>query len=710
MRLAGLGLEYDCEMPSTNPPGGTTDDAPGGAPGDDPADSPDTDGSGFHTRRSLAHRGDPRDAPVGRPHTRERRRRSSTKRRHRRKIRRRIYLAVAVLAAIGFFIGVLAVLRLQKIAAELNRGRAEAEAAVDSLKGQRLAEARTHLAAAADAFVRGRHSLQSSVELKLMGMVPWVGDDLRTVKAIATTGAVAADSARNVLEAARMFENAKGEFAAPISNGRIDLAALEAFEPSVAAASDRVATATHLLGETKPSGFVGSIESAQSQLLLKMTDFSRDLKNLDGYLQVLPPLLGQNERRRYLVAIGNDAEMNANGMVLSYGVIEASGGKLEWARGGPVTDLRLSRPAGVELDPEYMARWGWANPTFAWQRTNVSPEYPIAGEIMDAMYKQKTGTQVDGVIYMDGVALGYLLRATGPITFDDPAITLDERNFAEFAMNKAYTSFASQQERKEFLGLAAGKAVTTAFSITGERARTLGTVLGQAARERRLMIWSNHKSEQMRLASLSLGGGLGDSEGGFFSYTLENFGGNKLDYYMTNKVNYQSRIDSEGFETVTVRFDLANSATGELNPYILGYDPTVKGRNPGDYVGYLTVYAPTGAFLTGGASRSDVSSVLPDAGHAAFSLSVLVPAQGSRTIELEYRVPASPLLRGVDGELYKLKVVPQPRFRADSISIGVSFAVGSVGVPSGFASPGERTLAFDGAPQESVELTARWHR
>lgn len=643
-------------------------------------------------------------------HRRKRRRRSSAARRRRRRIRRRIYAALAIVVSALFVLGVLALLRMQKISAELKVARAESQQALDALNRQDLNGARIHLAAAADSFIRGRNTLDIAFELKLARLLPFVGPNLKAVAAMASAGATTADAGKNIIDSARRLEGPKGELIFPLNNGRIDLRALEELRPSVRSGHIRVEAAAVQVEQSPSSNLVGIVASGREEMLEKLIEARDALANLDGYLSVLPSLLGADEKRRYFVAIGNNAEMNAEGMILSYGIVEVTAGYVDWVHTGSITEIKLTSPAPVPLSTTFNDRWSWANPNFAWQRANVTPDFPTVGELLVAMYQHRTGHALDGAIYIDGVALGYLLRATGPISFQDPSVTLDDRNFAEYAMNAAYKSFSSQESRKEFLAIAAQRAVTSAFQISGDRARTLGSALSRAANERRLMFYSTHPDEQARLAEMSIGGRLRHSEGGFFSYTLQNFSGSKLDYYLGTKIDYRARVARDGSTSVNVRLSIENRATLDLPPYILGGDERLESRRPGDYFGYLTLYAPEGSFVTGGRSRKDLMSVLPDAGFAAFSVTVLVPPGGTEVVELEYFVPTIlPSKSGVP-EYFCVLYVPQPRFRPDSIRIEVGFDSGEVSRLRGFALLGERTLLYEDNPQEAVELNAEWRR
>ena len=51
--------------------------------------------------------------------------------------------------------------------------------------------------------------------------------------------------------------------------------------------------------------------------------------------------------------------------------------------------------------------------------TNLTPDFPRAAALIDAMQKRAFGTDIDGVISVDPVVLSAVLRATGPVKVGD---------------------------------------------------------------------------------------------------------------------------------------------------------------------------------------------------------------------------------------------------------------------------------------------------
>ncbi|MER3453694.1 MAG: hypothetical protein C4318_00835, partial [Acidimicrobiia bacterium] len=574
-----------------------------------------------------------------------------------------------------------------------------------------------------DEFVRARNLL-SSLEIKVLRKVPVVGSNVKVATALAVAGTKVSDAGAVVLDQAQVLEDERGHLRFPIENGRVDVDKLEVLQEPVARATSAVAEGVYAVEQSPRSMLIGTVAKARMDFLERVGDVRNRLEEASVYLDVAPELFGARGRRTYLVAIGNNAEMNSNGMVLAYGILDVTGGALSWSHFGSVTELQLSEPVPVPLEPGFHARWSWANPTFAWQRTNVSVDTEASGSSMAAMYRAKTGRTVDGVVYMDGVAVGYLLSATGPLDFENPNVRLDASNFADYTMNKAYFYFGNQAQRKEFLVEAAAKAIGASFNIRGSAAEKLARSIAKATAERRLWMWVADTAVEKKLIKVSLGGRIltnaeqsrvGDQQGisearssDVASYSLINLGGNKVDYYVNNSISHRLEIDSGGRARATVSFTIENRAPVDLPEYVGGATgPGQAQREKGEYLGYLTWYAPFGSeLLDSGEFR--VQSDLPDGGMAAFSWLVKVPPGSKETLTFTYKLPDNHLFIDAAGRMtYSLEYVPQPRIRADQFSSEVVLeGKGSLEPTSGYSEASKGRLYYSNSPPSRIHLEA----
>jgi hypothetical protein len=636
------------------------------------------------------------------------------KRRSRRKgatrLRRALF-AIGVIAVAGALYGVVVGIRIAQASAHLRGAKAAIERAEVALRDRDLDSARLDLAKASDEFVRSRNRL-ASLEIKVLRRVPLVGPNLKVAYALSIAGAKIADSGGVLVQKARVLEGPDGKLRVPYERGRLDLEKLSELAPAASKAVEDVRSGMATVEASPSRQLVPPVAEARSEFLRKVGALERGLDVAAKYLEIGPELLAKQSSKRYLVAIGNNAEMNAQGMVLAYGILDVRDGTLAWSKFGSVTELQVAAPVSVPLDPDFRARWAWANPDFAWQRTNVSADTQTAGSLMAALYASKTGRPVDGVIYIDGIAIGYLLEGTGPLSFDDPKVTLDSRNFADFAMNKAYFHFANQSERKEFLVEAAARAVAAALEVRGSGASKLVDATAKAVTERRLWIWTSDTDLESRLAALPLGGMPLPDRGDLASYALLNLGGNKVDYYVRNTIRHRVTVETGGRAKVAVEFKIENTAPVDLPEYVGGaVGPGQAERGRGEYLGYLTWYAPNGSRIVGDA-RPPVQTSVPDAGFAAFSWSVKIPPGSSQTIAFEYELPDDVLERDSStGALtqYKLTYVPQPRFWADRFETELVLPAHVKGkVQAGYSASEGNRVNYADTPNAPVEFEAEF--
>lgn len=631
--------------------------------------------------------------------------------RKQKKLLQRLVIGGSLFAVLVAAYVVVVALRIAQAASHLESAKEEAEAARSAIEGKDLELARMHLSRASDRFVRGRNFL-GAWEVKVLRRTPVFGPNLKAAYALAIGGAGIADGGNVLLQSLSVLEDERGRVVPPFDRGKLDLDKLDTFRPGVTRALESVRTARATVESSPSNGLLTTIESARRNFLEQAEDLERALREASAYLEIAPAVFGHDTPKRYLVAIGNDAEMNAQGMVLAYAVLEVNDGRLNWSKVGSVIELELDEPVSVPLGPQFQARWSWANPDFAWQRTNVSASTEASGSLMAAMYASKTGKKVDGVVYIDGVAIGYLLEATGPLHFEDPATTLDSSNFAEFAMNRAYFSFPSQTGRKEFFVEAAGRALGAVTEVRGEAAERLGAGVARAMKERRLWMWSSDGEVQGKLSQLPLGGeilGDWDDKADIASFTLVNLGGNKVDYYLYTSIRHEVEFDSRRRGRVRVEAVLENRAPRDLPEYVGGATgPGQAERARGEYLGYFTWYAAPGSVLIE-REESRASSTLPDAGLAAFSWLVRVPPGETRSIRFEYDLPENILVGTGAGDKvsYRLKYVPQPRFRPDSFeSELITPANSDVEALSSYSKASENRLHFLGTPSAPVEFEA----
>ena len=326
-------------------------------------------------------------------------------------------------------------------------------------------------------------------------------------------------------------------------------------------------------------------------------------------------------------------------------MLEADQGRITVKHLGPNTELTNPKKLPIDLGEDWQARYGRTPPW--WVNGNISPHFPDAGRIWTAMWTQEFNEDLDGVIATDPVALGYMLKATGPAKLPGGG-QVTASNAVELTMKDVYERYptgADNPVRDAYLQRVAGAVFERLLSGQGEP-KALADQLGKAAGEQRLLVYSSHEEEQQQLEQTSLSGVVPRTERPFAGLVVNNYSGSKLDYYLDRTLDYRrsSCVGDDGTSPSTITVRLTNSAPKGLPPYVdqrldLGSFP---GKPPrGANTDYVEILATNGAELAG-ATLDGEELLVTGAhaqGHSVFGFNVTLLAGQTRTIVLKLSEP-----------------------------------------------------------------------
>jgi hypothetical protein len=318
---------------------------------------------------------------------------------------------------------------------------------------------------------------------------------------------------------------------------------------------------------------------------------------------------------------------------------------------GPFTPL--------DLGAEYAELYGFTNPSTDKRNSNLSSHFPNAAQIWKSMWLQQTGTNVDGVIAIDPVALSYVLGAVGAVTMPDGEV-ITKDNVVELTESTAYSRFPTDQRaRQKYLQDIAN---TVVKKMTGriESPRQLLDALGKGVSERRIAVWSSSPADQKLLEETPLAHVIPNDPAPYAEVVVNNLGGNKLDYYLRREIEYAADGCDGDTRKSTVTIRLTNTAPNKPLP---DYVASSAGLLP-----EFPIEVPRGTMLTSVRLLATKDSRLVSAlangqrapvftnterGHPSYEIQVAIPPgqSGELTFHLseptspgEPRVPMQPLL------------------------------------------------------------------
>jgi hypothetical protein len=479
---------------------------------------------------------------------------------------------------------------------------------------------------------------------RLAEHLPVVGDDLAAVHTVA---AAVDDVARDALPAIAQLGTVLSAQEVRGTDGRIDLKPLVDAAPTLALADTTTLRARDAVDAIDTSRLMDRIAGPVVKVQEGLGKASAALDAASQVATLLPPMLGADGPRTYLLVSLNSAELrSAGGIVGAVAVLHAENGSLDLVEQRTTLAFPATAESVLPLTPDELrvhtdrlGRWI--------QDTVFTPDFPRTAQLVSAIWKRSTGETVDGVVATDPVAVKYLLSATGAIAAPG-GVELRADNLLSVLLHDSYLSMKDPAVADEFY---TGVAATIFRAVGSGQGDSRGVVeqLARAGEERRLRIWSAHPDEQALLAPTPLSGGFlsgtDDAAAGVF---LNDGTAGKLDYFLTTTYAVESMTcGKDGAPgSAVVRLDLAYDPPADITQYpmyVTGYHSDAL---PTGWVQTnVTVYSPVGGSIA--EQRLDDSFVgglaATEAGRAVSVLTSRLAPGGRATYRFTLPVRASTL-------------------------------------------------------------------
>lgn len=556
----------------------------------------------------------------------------------------------ALLVAIGF----LCWLGFEGYSAKshLERARASAQHSKEALSGGDL-DGAVRFASDAEADAKRANSATRSIPWTLATHIPWLGSPFKTAQQISH---VVLGLTADVMKPAAEL----GAALSPshlIKGSQVDVQTLREKEPALSKIATQARNLQADAAAISDPAYLSMLRNARSELQTQLAKVTNLLDRADLTAKVAPLLMGVDGPRTYFMGFQTNAEARGTGGILGgFGILHFDHGVPSVNALGPNTELTGPfKP--LDLGPQFDQEYGYANPSTDFRNSNLSSHFPYAAQIWRSMWAQQSGTDVDGVIAMDPVALSYVLDATGPLALPDGEL-ITAANVVELTESTAYQRFPTDQRaRKNFLQ---DIATTVVRRMTGaiDSPRRLLDALGKAASERRISMWSASPDEEKLLEQTPLAHTIPDSAAPYAAVVINNLAGNKVDYYLRQEVTYEADgcAGETRSSTVTVKLRSVVPDT-PLPEYVagsLGLNRNVPIVLPsGTMLTSVRLVATKGAKLAGAFSNGQQIGVFTgaDRDHPTFEIQVAIPPRQSG--ELTFRL-SEPTVPGI------AQVPPQP--------------------------------------------------
>ena len=390
---------------------------------------------------------------------------------------------------------------------------------------------------------------------------------------------------------------------------------------------------------------------------------------LSSLAHELPWLLGEEEKKVYLVLFQNNMELRpTGGYIGSFALVTIEGGRLidhevqdVFSADGQLAG-HVEPPAPIK---KYLGEGGWFL-----RDSNWDPDFSVSAQRAAWFLDKEIGIKVDGVIALDLEAAKKLLDTVGEIEVKDFSKTISSKNLYQEARGEIEENFFPGSTKKASFLTAVSSALVNKITDTKTTNNfSLGGAVASGLEERNIQAFFYNGPVEKSLEGLGWDGGVGLSSCNEACYAdlvglvEANVGVNKANLYIERKAEL-SIVLQPGLIKRTLTISWNNTA------------PKGAGEKA-RYKVYTRVIAPPESRFSNGQKRLGgvVSGFTPDVeavrGHKEAGTIVEAYPGETSTVSFYWASPAD--LSNQGGE-YLLKVRKQAGTIADPWSIHINNA------------------------------------
>ncbi|MGI8524188.1 MAG: DUF4012 domain-containing protein [Nocardioides sp.] len=617
---------------------------------------------------------------------------SSAADRGRRRPRRRRVLLFLGLAVVVVLVA------LAVSAVSLVRARSEALAAQNDLVRAKSAISAQDFKAAREATDSARANAA-----KADGHANGIGSDVWNVVPVAS-GAVSdmrylVDALSQSVSVAEIgvdiYPKTMGPRSKLVSGETINLSTLKKITDAAQRIGPHLDAASSDLGHVQGDApVVGrSIVSARTRAEDQIGPLQESFQRYSAMLGQLPNLFGASGNKKYLLAILNPAELRySGGATLSLSTLSTDAGTLSFGQSYTVAEIDQSQPflRWPRVAGNSFHRPGALRLTAA----TFSPYWSVSGEELLRAWKAQTHQRLDGVIALDLPALADLFRITGPVN----VAGYGELNAGNLVRTLAgsYDTYQDATQRHTL-----NQAIVPAFRsrlLTGGKFLQKGQSLGRSGTARHFVTYFHDPATESAFATAGLAGNLSDTPHDYLGVFTQNVNGSKADYWQHRSVESDVKLAADGSADVRLKVTINNVS------------PPYEGPLPDPRSGYFTrwlgtalsVFLPSKSTLVSATDDGEAVSLdqHPYDARGVYPRSylehvMLVPPQGTKVVELHYKVSDAATLDGQHLD-YHLALDPQGIVVPQPTSVRVTLPSGYrwSELPTGWHATGSDAATF----------------
>ena len=368
--------------------------------------------------------------------------------------------------------------------------------------------------------------------------------------------------------------------------------------------------------------------------------------------------------RTFLVLFQNNLEIRPGGGFLgSFGVVKIKNGQLEKIEVHDLSNFDARVPKGIE--PFYPMKETLHITSLKMKDSNFSPDFATNAKKAEEFYYLGQGQEkFDGVIGIDANVLTSFLKATGPVAIPDYPGTYGDENAIltlEYQVEKAYVDQGiTVENRKSIMSDLAQAILGKVSSMTLMEKWELAKIIQEDLNKKDIQLYFHNEALETSAVQSNWGGKVDETWANDYLMTVDaNLGAYKSDYFIKRSLEYNLDLTKENPQAlVSVKYE----HTAEKRDWMTK-----------EYVDYLRLYVPNGAWLDKVDNASSEAVFGNDLGKKYFGVMVRVPLGEEKTIVFHYSLP-----KNFKADDYILKIQKQAGLNDVPVTIEIKKADGSI--------------------------------
>lgn len=363
-----------------------------------------------------------------------------------------------------------------------------------------------------------------------------------------------------------------------------------------------------------PQPHVGVVRSAYEQGKEQINKVADMLDQVNGMVQAMPKLLGQDGPRTYLLVAQTTSEQRSGGgLVGSLGTMQVDNGNISVGEFHSNKEfVALGESATAE---EHDVFSGPLSFSFDVRDLFAVPDFSRTAEMLNTVWQRSEyACDIDGVIAIDPLFIQEMVRINGDITLDNGQVLTGD-NTAEFMLNGIYKAFDPDTQDMYFEYVASAVMDGAFSNMTMDKMMQIAQAMGTLAEGRHFYAYTFHEDEAEYFQGAGFAKNAPDSETdpevGIY---MNEQNASKLGWYLQRSSTVtRTACNEDGSQVYHVTFSITNTLTSDemagATTYILGgAQPGVNGivAPSGTSAQRMLFYAPAGGSITNLTASGDV--------------------------------------------------------------------------------------------------------